>query len=114
MSRLIPRVYEMVHHICMYRNSIVHKNVEEKLNRQAVDKLNSEIDRIYDLPIAVFCHTHRYLIDEGIHATKARKVRQKKYWVRTLQVSLEYQKQADENMYVGMRSLMLQWATFPD
>ena len=60
------------------------------------------------------CHTHRYLLDEGIYVTKERNVRQKKYWVRTLQVSSDYQKNADENMYVGMRTLMRQWALPPD
>ena len=100
MKRMISRVYDLVHDVWMYRNSVVHTAVEEKLNQQEFNKLNLEIDRIYSLGKHRLCHTHRHLMDEGIVVTKEKNVWQKKYWVRTLQVSSHYQKNADENMYV--------------
>ena len=51
---------------------------------------------------------------EGIENTHKRTICQKKYWICTLEVSKKYQKEADENMFVGMRAIMNNWATVPD
>ena len=79
-----------------------------------LNKLNQEIDRLYSLGGDLVCHAHQYLFDEGIDATKERTARQKKYWIRTLQVSSEYRKTADENMFIGMRTIMRRWTMQPD
>ena len=114
MRRLISRVYEMVHEVWLYPNSVVHETIEDKLNKQALRKLNEEIDRFYSIGSENICPTHRHLFDEGITATKERPARQKKYWIRTLQVSLDYRKHVEENMFVGMRTIMRRWAMNPD
>ena len=114
MKRLIARVYDMTHAVWLYRNSVVHAEVEANMNQKTIDKLNNEIDRLYALGKYHVCHSHRYLFDEGVSITKERSAKQKKYWVRTVQVSSEYHKQAEDNMYVGMRTLMRQWAMQPD
>ena len=113
-SRLISKIYDVVHDVWAYRNSVVHEHVEEKLNQRELNDLHQRIDNLYNLGPTYVRAQHRYLFNEGIDITKQRKVRQKKYWVRTLQVSMEYHKYMEENMYVGMRSLMLQWARPPD
>ena len=114
MKRFIPRIYELVHEVWLYRNSVVHNAVEEKLNQQELRKLNIEIDGLYAQGASKVCHTHRFLFDEGMEATKQRSVRQKKYWVKTLTASLAYKTHAEENMYVGMRNIMRQWTLQPD
>ena len=114
MGRFISKLYEAVHAVWMYRNGIVHECVEEKLNQQELRKLHAEIDRLYALGPSAVRHNHRCFFTEGIESTKNKSVRQKKYWIRTLQVSADYQKNCSENMYVGMRAIMQQWALYPD
>lgn len=58
--------------------------------------------------------SHRYLFKEGIKMTKSKTVLQKKYWVCTLRTSADYQTYVEENMYVGIRTLMQRWARPPD
>ena len=114
LGRFISKLYDTVHDVWMYRNGIVHECVEEKLNQQELRKLHEEIDRLYALGPAAVRHNHRGFFEEGIEFTKWKSVRQKKYWIRTLQVSVEYQKHSTENMYVSMRAIMQQWALQPD
>lgn len=114
MKRFIPRIYNMVHEVWLYRNSVVHEAVEEKLNRQELQQLNIDIERLYEHGAQKVSYSHRYLFDEGIEVTKNKSVRQKKYWVKTLQASLEYNLHTEENMYAGMRTIMKQWTLQPD
>jgi len=41
-------------------------------------------------------------------------VREQKYWVRTIQLSRAYVKEAEQNMFIGMRNVMKKWAKPPD
>ena len=75
--RLVPRIYELVHEIWMYRISIVHEAVEEKLNRQELKKLNGDIEKLYLLSRTNVRPTHRNYFEEGLTATLARTVREK-------------------------------------
>ena len=104
----------MVHAVWMFRNSVVHEAVEEKLTQKMLDKLNQDIEHLYSLGAEAVCPVHRYLFDEGITATKERTARQKKYWIRTLQVSSEYRSNVEKNMFIGMRTIMRRWTLQPD
>lgn len=92
----------------------MHEQVEEKLNRKQAAELNASIERIYQKGQEDVRPIHRWLFDEGIENTKARTVRMKKYWVRTLCASSKYHNEAQENMLIGMRNIMRTWATIPD
>ena len=58
--------------------------------------------------------TDKQLFSRGLTATLSTSIREQKYWLRTVRLSRAFILEAEQNMFVGMRSIMLNWAKPPD
>ena len=56
----------------------------------------------------------KHLLQRGLTSVLSATIREQKYWVRTLRLSHAYILETEQNVFVGMRSLLRKWAKPPD
>ena len=111
--RVISKIYFVTKSICKFRCEFVHgiKNVLTlKREKKALEK---EITNQFKLGTDGVRGNDRHLLQQGLASVLSATIREQKYWARTLQLSRAYVLAAEQNMFVGMRSILRKWAKPP-
>lgn len=112
--RLIAKIYRTTQSIWKFRCEFVH-GVENVLTSKREKKaLEKEIRKQFNLGPNGVRGNDRQLFNNGMAHILTVSVREQKYWVRTIQLSRAYVKEAEQNMFIGMRNVMKKWAKPPD
>ena len=85
--------------------------IGEQKKQKALEK---EIKKQFRLGTDGVRGNDRHLLHRGLTAVLSATIREQKYWVRTLRLSRAYILETEQNMFVGMRSLLRKWAKPPD
>ena len=113
-TRIISQIINIVYQIWIKRNEVIHKKVQGNLNEIELAKLHQKIKDLYEKGPTYVQTRDRHMFDEGINRTMQRTIRDKKYWIRTIEVSMNFYNENNTNMLAGMRRIMLQWTDNSD
>lgn len=112
--RVIARIYRVTQSLWKFRCEFVH-GVESVLTSKREKKaLRTEIIKQFKLGTDGVRGTDKHLFSSGLSHILSASIREQKYWLRTIQLSRAFIIEREKNMFVGMRSIMLQWAKPPD
>lgn len=112
--RVITKIYRITQSFWKFRCEFVH-GIENVLTSKREKKaLQKEIRKQFKLGIQGVRAEHKILLHGDVNAILNSSIREQKYWVRTIRLSRAYITEAEKNMFVGMRNIMLQWAKPPD
>ena len=112
--RVIAKIYKTSQSFWKFRCEYIH-GVENVLTSNREKKaLQKEIKKQFKLGSEGIRAEHKDLLRGDVNSILQSSIREQKYWVRTLKLSRAYVTESENNMFVGMRSIMLNWAKPPD
>ena len=111
---IISRIYNITFEMWSNRNKEVHNEYEDNMNKIESEKLQQEITESYKKGASNVMVHHRYLLEETLDEIYKNTVKDKKYWLQTIQAScICYEKYASQHNNTT-RTINLANATVPD
>ena len=116
LKQVISHIYKFSFQIWDHRNSIIHTKTEEYLTHKESKNLEKKLIKLYLQGKHNVMEKHKYMFDEDLNSILNRSVREKQYWILTIEASRKYIK-SNINMTHhtnDQQSIEKQFAIVPD